>query len=319
MSDAAEEAGLEPDDAPFWRLLPSQGRPNRVGKYGIDLGERGIYDTRNKLNELTGREWVYFTNSVWVTAYPPTAGKDTAFDLRKIHPSPKPPELMRDIIHFFTKHSQLVLDPFAGVGGTMLGAELCNPPRRAVGIELNPPSVQAFGRVSQSLGLKHQQLFEGDARDWLLKEPVSAKTYDMILTDPPYSDMMVREKNGQKLKLYGRKDPTPFSGDDRDIGNLDYESYLSELKVILSLASDLLKPKGYMVVFCKDLQPKEDSPNLIHADVVNELNQVHQLRYRGMRIWHDQATDLYPFGYPFAFVMNQMHHYILVFRKEPKS
>ena len=42
---------------------------DQIGKYGIYMGERGIYDTRNKLNNLTGKEWIYFTNSVWITAY----------------------------------------------------------------------------------------------------------------------------------------------------------------------------------------------------------------------------------------------------------
>jgi len=70
------------------------------------------------------------------------------------------------------------------------------------------------------------------------------------------------------------------------------------------------------VVFCRDLQPTKDNPNLVHADVIRQLADVPGLTYRGMRIWHDQATDLYPFGYPYAFVMNQMHQYILIFRKE---
>ena len=55
----------------------------------MDLGERGIYDTRNKLNELTGKEWVYFTNSVWITGYSPTARENVGLKYRKIHPSPK--------------------------------------------------------------------------------------------------------------------------------------------------------------------------------------------------------------------------------------
>jgi len=29
-----------------------------TGKYGVDMGDRGIYDKRNKLNNMTGREWV---------------------------------------------------------------------------------------------------------------------------------------------------------------------------------------------------------------------------------------------------------------------
>ena len=42
--------------------------------------------------------------------------------IRKIHPTPKPPQLMRDLIQFFTKEGELVFDTFMGVGGTLLGA-----------------------------------------------------------------------------------------------------------------------------------------------------------------------------------------------------
>ena len=71
-----------------------------------------------------------------------------------------------------------------------------------------------------------------------------------------------------------------------------------------------------MVVFCKDFQPQPGQPNLLHAEVIDELCRIDGLEYRGMRIWHDQAMSLYPFGYPFSFVMNQIHQYILIFRKE---
>jgi len=69
---------------------------------------------RNTLNELSGEEWLYFTKSVWTTAYPSELGHT----LRKQHGANKPPRLMARLIEFFTKSGELVLDPFAGVGGT---------------------------------------------------------------------------------------------------------------------------------------------------------------------------------------------------------
>src|SRR3990172_3250636 len=147
---------------PFWRSLPSNGRHERVGKFGIDMGERGTYDTRNLLNELSGKEWVFFLNSILVKAYPPVADQ-CGFDLRKIHPCPKPPLLMRDIILFFTKREQWILDPFAGVGGTLLGASLCDPPRNAVGIDLNAAYASAYEDVCKSEDLKRQRMLCGDA------------------------------------------------------------------------------------------------------------------------------------------------------------
>ena len=103
-------------------------------------------DPRNKLNDLSGSEWIYFLKSVeldgeehnlgslndltemewalahtpvWDTHYP-TRGKEAhAHHIRKLHPSPKPPQLMKQLIEFFTKKGGRVLDPFVGVGGTL--------------------------------------------------------------------------------------------------------------------------------------------------------------------------------------------------------
>jgi DNA modification methylase len=300
---------------PFWRVVPSAGRKKPVGKFGKDLGERGVYDKRNALNDMTGREWVFFLNSILIKAYPPVADQ-CGFDLRKIHPCPKPPFLMRDIILFFTKANQLVLDPFAGVGGTLLGAALCDQPRRAIGIELMQPYVTAFKKVARQQGLcTGQKMICGDSNKMLNISEVADQEFDLILTDPPYSDLMTRKKNGHKKKLYGRDEPTPFSASDRDLGNLSYEEFLVNLQQILTKAVSRLKRKKYLVVFSRDLQPLGDKPNLLHADMINAIRAIPDIVYRGMKIWHDQAADLYPFGYPYAYVMNQMHQYILIFRR----
>ena len=81
----------------------------------------GVVHPDNELNGLSGDEWLYFTKSLWTTAYPSELGHA----LRKAHGANKPPRLMARLIEFFTKPGELVLDPFAGVGGTLLGAAIC--------------------------------------------------------------------------------------------------------------------------------------------------------------------------------------------------
>ena len=97
----------------------------------------------NTLNELTGEEWLYFTKSLWTTAYPSELGHAA----RKAHGANKPPRLMARLIEYFTKGDDLVLDPFAGVGGTLLGAAICRRPRRAIGFELEPRWVAVYEAV----------------------------------------------------------------------------------------------------------------------------------------------------------------------------
>ena len=61
---------------------------------------------KNKLNDLTGSEWTHFLCSVEVTNFPTSGTESYAHKLRKQHPSPKPPQLMKQIIEFFTKQHQ---------------------------------------------------------------------------------------------------------------------------------------------------------------------------------------------------------------------
>ena len=54
----------------------------------------------------------------------------------KIHPTQKPTQLLRDLIGLSTSPGELVFDPFAGSGSTIIAAR--ETQRKALGIELNP-------------------------------------------------------------------------------------------------------------------------------------------------------------------------------------
>jgi len=269
---------------------------------------------RNRLNDLTGREWVHFLSSVEATAYPTSGPQSYGHNLRRSHPSPKPPQLMRRIVEFFTKQGEWVLDPFMGVGGTLLGCSMAD--RRAVGLDISEEYIETYRRVSRQEGLDAQVALLGDARRMLEQTEVTGRLFDMVLTDPPYSDMMRRPQSGEKKKRTGKDDATPFTGREDDLGNLPYGEFLEELTGIMGTALRVLKPAGYMVMFAKDLQPTEEHHNLLHADIVARLTRLPGLAYRGCKIWYDQTPRLYPFGYPYRFVANQLHQYILIFQKE---
>lgn len=297
-------------------MSKNETKKKKPGVYGIDMGDRGIYDKRNKLNELTGKEWVYFTNSVWITGYSPSAKDNVGLKIRKIHPSPKPPGLMKDIIEFFTKSNGKILDPFVGVGGTLLGVALANGNRIGVGIELEAKYIEAYKKVCETENMREMTVIHDDARNMLNHPEIVGEVFDLIIADPPYSDMMARKRTGTHKKLYNDDSAKPYTSKDTDLGNATYEEFLPDLKDIMEKSFSRLKDRGYMVVFCKDFQPQPGEPNLLHADIIHKLCEINNCVYRGMRIWHDQAMSLYPFGYPYSFVMNQIHQYILIFRKE---
>jgi DNA methylase len=273
----------------------------------------GVRHPRNRLNDLTGREWVHFLSSVEATAYPTSGPQSYGHNLRRAHPSPKPPQLMRRIVEFFTRRGEWVLDPFMGVGGTLLGCSLAG--RYAVGIDLAPEYVDTYGKVAQQEGLPAQMAIAADARNMLSHPEISSRVFDMVLTDPPYGDMMRRPQDGEKKKRTGSSLATPFTSSPHDLGNLPYPRFLEELAAIMSASTQVLKPSGYLVLFAKDLQPTANHHGLLHADIVVKLAALPDLAYRGCKIWYDQTPRLYPFGYPYRFVANQLHQYILVFQK----
>lgn len=268
---------------------------------------------RNSLNDLSGSEWVHFLSSVEATAYPTSGPQSYRHDLRRAHPSPKPPQLMARIVEFFTRQGELVLDPFMGVGGTLLGCSMAN--RRALGIDLAREYVDIYRQVALLEGMQPQATLVGDARDVLRSAEVMRQRFDLVLTDPPYGDMMRRPQSGEKKKRTGSAAATPFTASTRDLGNLAYDQFLVELRNILAMSLELLKPTGYMVVFAKDLQPTAEHHNMLHADLVVEMSKLPDLAYRGCKIWYDRTPRLYPFGYPYRFVANQLHQYILIFQK----
>ena len=317
------------------KTSPKQSRPKSKEKE-----PKRRYDPRNPLNDLSGSEWTYFLNSVelegdahnvgrlndlseeewavasapvWDTHYPTNGPQSDAHHIRKQHPSPKPPALMKRLIEFFTKKGGRVLDPFVGVGGTLLACSMAN--RHGIGVDLSQEYLEIYHQASTELGLERQRFLCGDARDLgnLLQE---VEPFDLILTDPPYGDMLSRKRSGDRKKRTGDDSPTPFTDSTEDLGNMAPAQFYESLRTVIVQAMEHLKPKGYVVIFCKDLQPTEDYHNMIHADVVRTLADVENLRFRGYKIWYDKSLKLYPFGYPYAYVSNQLHQFSLIFRKE---
>ena len=304
---------------PSW-LRPHISEARLFGKSNqmVVLPDGTKYQLNNPLNDLSGGEWLKFTNSVFSTWYPTTGKESYAHNIRKIHPTPKPPQLMQEIIEFFSKENEYVLDYFMGVGGTLLGAALCG--RNAVGIDLNPVYIEAYQNAAAELDLEVMPTLCCDSLQ-ALKEPdtitelIEGNEFSLILIDPPYGNMMSREKTGGNIAKYG-KESTPFTESIQDLGNMPSDQWLQSLKESAELSMPLLKKRGYYAIFIKDLQPSKKQVNLLHADIINALNDIPDLYYKGLKIWEDRSAKLFPYGYPLSFVANQTHQYILFFRKE---
>lgn len=206
-----------------------------------------------------------------------------------------------------------------GVGGTLLGASLSN--RKAIGIDLNNQFIDVYKEANSYLQLKEQETHVGDSIEILRDESKLKKIFknekaSLILIDPPYGDMMSRKKTGESSKKSQDTSPTPYTNLKSDLGNMSLEDFHKVFQESVKNSLLILKKNGHIVVFIKDLQPKEKELNLLHADLIRSLNEIDGLYYLGTRIWADQGVNLYPYGYPYSYVSNQIHQYILIFKKK---
>ena len=311
--------------------IPADGRPGRPRQTGLrpprsaaapadhaaGEGSRpngrpraGTRHPANRLNDLTGNAWMFFTKTVWQTALPSELGHA----LRRQHYANKPPSLMRQIIEFFTRPGQAVLDPFAGVGGTLLGASLCQ--RQATGVELEPRWIEIYHQVCRQEGIAPQEMIPGDSRIVLPQLVAAGRRFDAIITDPPYSPALKKTLCDGRYGRGNRRSPfEAFSSSPADLRNAaTFEEFYDRLEEIGRLFPDLLRSGAYAVVMIRDsYQNGEYIPASFH--VAERLRRV-GLRFKGLKIWHQAGAPIRPYGYPFAYVPNIVHHTILIFRRE---
>ncbi|MEW8977766.1 MAG: DNA methyltransferase [Symbiobacterium sp.] len=281
----------------------------------VDMGERGIYHTDNRLNDLTGKEWVYATRSVINKSYPPSF----QFQLRSQHGGQKPPELCADLIRTFTKAGERVLDPFMGVGGTLIGATISD--RSAVGVEVNPRWVEIYREVCRLEGLTEQEAICGDSRAVLPTFPDEA--FDLVLTDVPYWNMDRRRRSTGKFKRAGgpaverrRSKLSPFAPGETETGVTglaEKEEWLETMRAVFAQAMRVLRRRRYLVVFIGDMY-HSGRYHMLSAQLA-ELLEGLGLVLKANLIWYDVSKSLHVYGYRYEFIPSMVHQNILVLRK----
>ena len=311
-------------------MTPDSGKPVRPG--GEAAGSRrggrtprsaspsGPPHPNNTLNELNGASWLYFTKSLLVTTYP----RDWGHDLRKAHGANKPPELMRQLIEFFTTREGRVLDPFAGVGGTLIGASLCDPPRPAVGVEINPRWTAVYREVLARLAaegrpLPAQEMLTGDCREALGAFPDGH--FQFLVTDPPYNVHLERTMcDGRYDQEHAnrRTDYDMSSNDHADLANLgSYDEYLGAMEGVFRDCLRVLEEGRYMAVIVRNAY-QGGRYLFTHADLARRAEAAGFVP-KGEIVWYQAGSRLRPYGYPYAYVPNIAHQYIVVLQKPGRA
>jgi DNA modification methylase len=276
---------------------------------------------KNTLNELSGDEWLFFTKSVITTSYPSGHGHR----LRKAHGANKPPQLMQALIEFFTPAGGRVLDPFAGVGGTLIGAALAAPPRDCVGIEINPRWVDVYRRVvAESAGaLAEYPLHQGDCLALLADAGrFPDESFDFVCTDPPYNVHLPQTMANDPRYVRGhanrRTDYNMRSNDAADLANFSsYELYLAAMERVLGACYRVLKTGKYLAVILRNAY-QGGRYVFTHVDVARRAEAAGFVT-KGEKIWYQAGARLRPYGYPFAYIPNITHQHIVIFQKPKRS
>ena len=283
----------------------------------------GIVDPRNNLNDLTGKDWLPETKSFF---YQKGLGANhLEAQIEKLHPAPYSFQDIGHLVNFFTKSGMDVLDPFGGIGSTAKACEVNG--RKCTSIELSPMwhelSIERLEtEVGEGTSKKHT-FINGDSCEELLK--IKTESMDFMVTSPPYWGILNKQDQKVKKNRVANNLETKYSESDKDLGNVEsYEEFLEILvkKVFLQCARTLRFGK-YMAIVVSDFRDKSEYISF-HSDLIHELNKSlipegGVLKLQGTKILLQNHKSLLPYGYPFAYVENIHHQYILIFKKEKQG
>ncbi|MDR1653128.1 MAG: DNA adenine methylase [Prevotellaceae bacterium] len=284
----------------------TQNDPQKTVEYLFEVKPRKMV---NNTNNLTGREWLQNSFSIWREL-----GK-TEEEKKLKHPAIFTVKLIDKLIDTFCRpQKSLILDCFAGSGTTLLSG--LRKDKDVVGFDLNEDYKKLFlKRATESYNLNVTNLESKylifDSR--FLSQKLDSESVDLCITSPPYWDIL----NQKRTADY--KNNVNYSESADDLGNIDdYNKFLENLKLVFSEVHKVLKYKSYFIVNVMDLR-KKDKFFSLHSDAADIAKQV-GFSLEDIIIWDRQPeyNNMRPLGYPFKFIVNKVHEYLLIFRKLPQ-
>ncbi len=268
----------------------------------------------NSLNDLTAKEWIPETISVWTQRGLGKGHKHA--QIERQHPAPFSFQDIARLIKFFTKKGEAVLDPFVGVGSTLKAAALEG--RSGVGIELNERYVALARERLKSeverpiLRANPQKVIHGDARKTIAKLPEDS--IKLVVTSPPYWNILHKKDHKAKQERVGNGLDTQYSNDVADLGNIaDYDVFVRELADTLLLCRECLSDGGHMCLVVGDFRHKANY-YMFHSDIAREM-QIRGFTLKGIKILYQRHKRVFPYGYPYSYVPNLHHQYIVILAK----
>lgn len=256
-------------------------------------------DESKKCNDLSGKEWLQNSFSIWRELSKTKEEKDLK------HPASYPIALCEKLIRSFAKPGCTVLDPFNGIGSTMVAAS--NLGCRGYGIDLSEQYCDICrDRIGDNPDIS---IVNGDSFEALKNIPEGS--VDICITSPPYWDILNMKRSADK------KANISYSDNENDLGNIsEYNEFIKSLQALFSEVHRTLKSGGYCIVNVMDIRKKSQFYPL-HSDLSTAMREIGFI-YDDIIIWDRQAdyNNMRPLGYPYKFRINKVHEYILIFVKK---
>ncbi len=263
--------------------------------------------SRKRANELDGKTWLQYSISVWNDI------KKSPEEIKLKHPAMFPVQLAKRLIEAFTtKEQDKVLDPFVGVGSTLIAAQQLN--KKGIGFEISERYVEiAMNRISYQM----QMFVSGDQRPDIhlcdarrIDEYLEKESMDICITSPPYWDILSEKRTADNKEIKN------YDEVENNLGNIhNYERFLQELKNIFTKVHAILKKGAYCIIVVMDLR-KKSKFYAYHLDVINFMREIGFI-LDDIIIWdrRNDYSELRPLGYPSVFRVNKIHEYLLIFQK----
>lgn len=270
---------------------------------------------RNILNNLSGKEWLMESKSYWFQKGLGNGHLDTRIEIQ--HPAPFSYQDIQRLINMFTKEKMIVLDPFCGVASSLKAAALSN--RNAIGIEISQKWITlGKKRLIKEIPLKTRKklvlrIIKGDCLQRLPNLP--EESFDFIVTSPPYWGILNKNPDHKvKNERINNGLATRYSYSKNDLGNISkYSDFLKKLGEVAVECKRVLKKNKYMAMIVGDFYHNSKFYPF-HADLIKVIEKK-KLKLKGITILAQNNKKLYPYGYPYSYVQNIHHQYILIFRK----
>lgn len=200
------------------------------------------------------------------------------------------------LIEEFTEEGDTILEPFCGMGTTVIGAGLLG--RKSIGIELEPRRFSLLCEHVKRYGPELKcvpQLLCGNSLTIDFPEKV-----DAVITNVPY---------------YGCRENKKVSAE--NFYNIaDYTQYLQMIEAVLARCSKSLKRKGYIVLFCENIRD-------LNGDMIPQAYDICKIMQKYFHI-KDERIVLYekePVAEEGIHLTNRAHEYVFIGKRkdEPKD